>query len=110
MPSASEFSLTPAANLTIGGVNVAEDCSPGGINDAIRYIAAAARDSYDRIPAAGTYMPFTGGAFTGEITRQGQGGYLRFASSSLTNALVYANPEGTARPTAAEGVLVLYYS
>jgi hypothetical protein len=108
--SPTEFSTNPDSNVTIGGVNVAEGCSPAGLNNVERYLAATIRVAWDAIPAPSTYMPLAGGAFTGEITRQGQGGYLRFVNSSLTNALVYASPEGTARPAAAEGVLVLYYS
>lgn len=109
MPSASEFSLTPDANVTIGGVNVAEDCSPGGLNDALRYVAAVARDSYDRIPAPNTLMPKTGGTFSGEITRSGRGGYLHHANSAQSSGQVHTLPEGTARPASAEGTIVFYY-
>lgn len=110
MPSASEFSTTPANNGTIGGVNVAEDCSPAGINDAIRYLAAAARDSYDRIPSMGVFMPFTGGTFSGDILRSGRGAYLHHAGSGQTDGRVMFLPEGSVRPTPAEGMVVFYYS
>ena len=110
MPSASEFSTTPAANTTIGGVNVGEDCSPGGINDAIRYLAAVARTTYDALPASGAFVPTSGGSFTGDITRQGRGAYLHHANSAQTNGQVHILPEGTARPSAAEGAVVFYYT
>lgn len=109
MPSASEFSTTPGDNTTIGGVNVAEDCAPSGLNDAIRYLAATARDSYDRIGDPTTLMPKAGGTFTGDIGRSGRGGFLHHANGAQTSGQFYILPEGTARPTAAEGVMVLYY-
>lgn len=109
MPSANEFSTTPATNTTIGGVNVGEDCAPGGLNDAIRYLAAVARDTYDRVPAAGAFVPTTGGN-VGPLIRQGQGAYLSHAGSAQTSGMVYFLPEGSPRPTAAEGTIVFYYS
>lgn len=110
MPSASEFSTTPAANTTIGGVNVGEGCSPGGINNAIRYVAATARDLWDRLPDVTALMPKIGGTFTGDILRQSRGAYLHHASSSQTDGQVFFLPEGSARPAAAEGTVVFYYS
>lgn len=110
MPSASEFSTTPGANTTIGGVNVAEDCSPAGINDAIRYIAAVVRDTADKIPSAGTAMPISGGTFTGDIQRQTRGAYLHHAGAAQTDGRVMFLPEGSARPAGSEGLVVFYYS
>lgn len=110
MPSASEFSATPAANTTIGGVNVGEGCSPGGLNDVERYLAAAMRTLYDQVQTVAAAMPISGGAFTGDITRQGKGAYLHHANAAQANGQVYVLPEGSARPAAAEGVVVFYYS
>lgn len=110
MPSASEFSTTPSANVTIGGVNVGEDCSPGGINDAIRYVAAVVRDTADKIPGAGSAMPITGGTFTGDILRKDRGAYLHHANGAQNNGQVSFLPEGSVRPAAVEGAVVFYYS
>lgn len=110
MPSATDFSTTPSVNVTIGGANVGEDCSPGGINDAIRYIAAVMRDTFDRIPATGAYVPTTGGTFTGDILRSGRGAFLHHAGSAQSSGQVYFLPEGSSRPTAAEGSIVFYYA
>jgi len=110
MPSASEFSLTPDANVTIGGVNVAEGCSPGGLNNVERYLAAAMRDTYDKIPAAGTFVPASGGSYTGDIFRATRGAYLHHAGSAQTDGRVMFLPEGSARPTGAEGMVVFYYA
>ena len=39
----SDWSTTPGSNTTIDGVNIAEGCSPAGINNAIRSIMAAVK-------------------------------------------------------------------
>ena len=110
MPSASEFSITPDENLTIGGFNVAEGCPPASINNAIRYMAAVARDSYNRLPATGSYLASTGGTITGSIIRSGGGAHFYHARSDLTTGAIWFQQEGSARPTAAEGTVVFYHS
>jgi len=110
MPSASEFSLTPSANTTIGGTNVAEGCSPGGINEAIRYMAATMRDTYDRLNITGSYVPTSGGTFTGDIFRSTRGAYLHHAGSGQTDGRVMFQTEGSARPAGSEGLIVFYYT
>jgi len=110
MPSASEFSLTPSANVTIGGTNVAEGCSPGGLNEAIRYVASVCRDTFDRVGSTGTYLLSTGGTLTGDIFRSTRGAYLHHAGSAQTDGRVMFLPEGSARPTGAEGMVVFYYA
>jgi hypothetical protein len=40
----SEFSATPANNTDIDSINIAEGCSPSGINDAIRELMAQLKD------------------------------------------------------------------
>lgn len=109
MPSAAEFSANPDSNTTIGGINIGEGCSPAGINNVERYLAAAMRSLYDQVQGGSTSMPVSGGAFTGAISRQGQGAFLNYASASSTNGQVYVLPAGSPRPAAAEGVMVFYY-
>lgn len=110
MPVATEFSTTPSENVTIGGTNVAEGCSPAGINESIRYVAAVMRDTYNRIPATGAFVPTAGGSFTGDILRATRGAYLHHAGASQTDGRVIFLPEGSARPTGSEGLLVFYYT
>lgn len=110
MPSASEFSTNPDSNTTIGGVNVAENCPPGGLNNVERYLAAAMRSLYDQVQGLSGGMPVSGGAFTGDITRQGKGGYLHHANSAQSIGPVSTLPEGSPRPSAAEGAIALYWS
>ncbi len=110
MPSASEFSTDPNANTTIGGFDVSEGCSPANINNALRYVAAVIRDSADKVPATGGFVPTTGGTYTGDILRSGRGAYLHHAGPGQTDGRVNFLPEGSIRPTPAEGMVVFYYT
>lgn len=105
----ADYSTTPASNTSIAGINIAEGCPPANINDAIRRLAADGKALSDQVNAGGSAMPVSGGAFTGDITRQGRGAYLGHASSALSSGQVHILPAGTARPTAAEGTVVFYY-
>jgi hypothetical protein len=40
----SEFSATPSNNTDIDGINIAENCAPSGINDAIRELMSQLKD------------------------------------------------------------------
>jgi hypothetical protein len=40
----SEWSATPANNLDIGGIDIAEGCAPAGINNAIRELMSQVKD------------------------------------------------------------------
>lgn len=108
-PSASEFSTDPDDNDTIGGKDIGEDCDPGNVNDVIRYLAATVRALYDQVQTLTNAMPKSGGTFTGDISRQGQGAYMVFADASQTSGKVYKLPEGSDTPTLAEGEGVLFY-
>jgi hypothetical protein len=46
----TDYSTTPASNVTISGINIAEGCSPAGINNAIRQMMADIRAFYDSPP------------------------------------------------------------
>ena len=51
----TDYSTTAGNNSTISGVNIAEGCSPAGINNAIRQMMADVRAFYDATPLiAGT--------------------------------------------------------
>lgn len=112
MASFSEFSATPDSNATIGGVSSAEGCAAGNLNNIARYLAACGRALYDTVAAIdlSALMPKAGGAFTGQITRSGSGGYLYNANSTQSGGKVTIVPTGTARPSSpSEGDMVFYY-
>lgn len=109
-PNPADLSTDPDANTTIGGVNVAEGCSPAGLNNVERYLGAAIRVVFNQVRGLSGGMPVSGGAFTGDITRQGRGAYLHHAGSAQTSGKVTFLPEGSATPTLAEGDVVFFYS
>lgn len=91
---------------------MAEGCPPANINDAIRQLAADGRSLSDIVAGISTagLMPYTGGAFTGQITRSGKGGYLFNANAAQVGGAVSVLPSGTALPTSpAEGDFVFFY-
>jgi hypothetical protein len=108
----SAYSLTPSANLSINGINIAENCPAANINDALRQIAADGRALSDTVSAidVSSYMPKSGGAFTGSITRASAGGYWYHAGATQATAPVYTQPSASALPSSpAEGTVVLQY-
>lgn len=106
------YSTTPASNVSIGGVSIAENCAAGNVNDAIRQLMADGRMLNDTVAAIDTssLMPKAGGAFTGQITRSGSGGYLYNANSAQGGGKISIVPAGTARPASpTEGDMQFYY-
>lgn len=111
MAAFATYSTTPALNVSIGGTNIAENCPAANVNDVCRQIVAEGRQLSDIVAGinVSAYLPLVGGTVTGTITQTGGGAYRYNASSSLTSGATYFLPTGSARPAAAEGVMVFYY-
>lgn len=111
MSGFSSYATTAAANVTINGISIAENCPAANVNNAIRQIMADARAFADSAATATGLMPKSGGAFTGQITRSGSGGYLYNAASAQSGGAVYVLPQGTSLPSSPqEGTFVFFYS
>ena len=108
----SDYSTTPGNNTSIEGINVGEGCPAANVNNAIRQLmadGAALQAQVNGINVSG-YMPKTGGAFTGDITRNSAGGYWYHVGSTQSKAPVYTQPVANALPSSpAEGTVVLQY-
>jgi len=87
----SEFSANPANNTDIDGINIAENCAPSGINDAIRELMAQLKDFQ-----AGT----AGDSFNGPVgtTTAAAGAFTTLTTSSTVthnggtaNGVAYLN-------------------
>lgn len=102
-----DYSATPAANVTINGINIAEGCAPGNINDAVRSLMADIRVMYNGIPSTANFMPKSGGAFTANPTYQGRGGYLHHNDPANTGGRVFIQAIGGAVPTMVDGDFLL---
>lgn len=111
--SFSSYSTTPASNTSINGISIAENCAAGNVNNALRQLASDGRELYNIVAAisVSSYMPLAGGAFTGNITRSGAGGYFYHANSAQTAAPVYTQVSSAALPASpAEGTVVFQYA
>lgn len=98
-----DYSTTPASNTAINGINIAENCAAGNMNGAIRELMADVKAFSNTVPVAADYMPIVGGTFTGDILRNGRGGYLHHASSTYLSGRVFVTALGAADPTSAVG-------
>src|SRR5438045_1481567 len=112
MSAFAEFSVTPANNTSAFGVSIAENCPAAGINNFARAVVAAGKELNTIVSAisVGSYMPLSGGTFTGQIVRSGSGGYLFNAGSSQSGGAVYVLATGSNLPSSpSEGTFVFFY-
>lgn len=106
-----DYSTNPDANGSIAGINIAENCPPGNVNNALRQLAADGKALANQVGGGTNSMPITGGAFKGPITREGAGAYLHHASGSYTDGRFHILAQGSPRPSnPGEGAIVLYYA
>ena len=108
----TDYSTTPGSNTTISGINVAEGCPPGNLNNAFRQIMADVRVMYDGLPVVTGLAPLTGAVFTGtQPIYTGRGAYLHNADSANSSGRVSLLPVGSANPSSpSNGDLVFFYT
>lgn len=107
----SDYSLTPASNTTLAGLNLSENnTAVASLNNMLRQLMADGKDLANTVAAIATPMPLSGGAFTGDITRSTRGAYLHWNSASQTSGRVYIQATGGADPTSANGDILLEYA
>lgn len=100
-----DYSLTPGSNTTIAGINIAEDCSPAGINNAIRQVMADGRDLADDVDAidisgkANIASP----AFIGQPTVATRGAVVHHNNAANTSGRIFVQASGAAVPTMSNG-------
>lgn len=112
----SDWSETPASNTTVDGVNIAENCNPNVLNNAIRSVMAGVKTfklSYDglvttvagKANASGAVFSGTRPIYTGE------GALLHHQSSANASGRIYWLPEGSSRPASpANGDVIFFYT
>jgi len=108
----SDYYATPSLNVTIGGLSIAEGCAAPNINDAIRQLMADGRSLSDTVAAinVSNLMPIGGGAFAGQITHNGAGGYFYNANGAQGGGKISFLPSGSALPASPnEGDVVFFY-
>lgn len=116
MVDVSTWSETPASNTTVDGVNIAENCSPGVLNNAIRSVMAGVKTFHIAYSStAGSIagkVNAAGGTFSGtQPVYTGEGAFLHHQSSANSSGRVYLLADGSARPASpANGDLLFFYT
>lgn len=83
----TDWDAAPANNSDISGINIAEGCPAGGINDAIRTIMAQVASW---LGSASGPLPKSGGAVSGAITGLGNGSSV-LDGAGATRGIGYRN-------------------
>lgn len=109
--SFGSYSTTPASNTTIGGVNIAENCSPANVNDAIRQLMADGRSLFDTVDAIdlSAKASLDAPAFTGQPTYSGRGAFIHHNNSANASGRIFIQASGGSLPTMANGDILLEY-
>ena len=110
-----DWSETPASNATIDSVSIAENCTPGGINNAIRAVMAGVKTfklAYTTLATSiAALMPKAAGVFTGtQPVYTGEGAMLHNAAATGSSGKVHVLPEGTTPPALSNGDMVFFYT
>lgn len=109
--SVSDWSATAANNTAIDGVNIAENCAPGNLNNSARSIMAAVRVMYDDLPDTSTLVTKAAAVFSGtQPTYTGRGAYTHWNSSSYASGRIFLQASGGATPSGmTSGDILLEY-
>jgi|GEM_PF-1553969 len=108
----ASYSLTPAANLSIGGQSIAEGTTaPGTVNLAIRQIMSDGRALSDTVGAINlaSYAPLLAPVFTGQPTYTGRGAFLHHENAANVSGRVFIQAAAAAVPTMSNGDILLTF-
>lgn len=96
----SDYNVTPDANVSIGGISIAENCPPGNLNGAIRVFMSDARALSDSLPVTSNLMPKAAGVFSGaQPTYAGRGAFLHHNTAAFTSGRIFAQASGGSTPS-----------
>lgn len=114
--SFADWSTNAASNITVGGINIAENCPPSSLNNAAREMMAELRTAFSTalatfnaaadLPAARValgVLPLTGGTVTGNITRGSAGSHLYHTNAAFASGRVFFTAPGDPDPTSLAG-------
>lgn len=109
--SFDSYSLTPGSNTTIAGTNIAEGCSPAGLNEAVRQLMADGKELSDDVAAIdlSAYAILNAPAFTGQPTYSGRGALLHHNNAANTSGRIFIQASGSAAPSMSNGDILLEY-
>lgn len=103
--SFADYSTTPGSNASIAGTNVAENCSPSGLNNAIRQLMADGKGLANTVAAINLsgYATLAGPVFTAVPTYSGRGAFMHHNNSANTSGRVFVQSSADATPTMSNG-------
>lgn len=114
--SFADWSTTANLNITVGGINIAENCPPSSINNAIREMMAELRGAIN--PALDPFNAATtlalaraalgalgsgGDTITGNLVRGSAGPHLYHTNAAFTSGRVFFTAPGASDPTSLAG-------
>ena len=108
----TDYSVTPALNVTISGTSIAEGCPPGNLNNAVRQMMADVRVMYNGLPSTAGLVPANNAVFnTVQPTFSGRGAFAHHIDSGNSSFRVSVLPDGSANPAApSNGDMVFFYA
>lgn len=109
--SFSDYSLTPGSNGTIAGINIAEDCSPAGLNNAIRQLMSDGKELSNTVSNIdlSAYAPLNAPVFIGQPTYSGRGAVMHHNNAANTSGRIFVQAEGASTPTMSNGDWLAVY-
>lgn len=111
MVSVQDWNATPALNVTVDGINIAEGCPAANINGGLRAVMAGTRTLYDNLPDTANYILKNGSvSFTGQPLFAGRGAFLHHSNSANASGKVFIQATGGAAPTMADGDILIEYT
>lgn len=103
MATFADFSTTPADNTSIGGVDVDENCTPAGINNAIRELMAACK-TFDNGKADGSlYVLKSASVLSTNVIVEGRGAGLHHNNPGNASGRFFIQASGDSAPSMSDG-------
>ena len=115
MVDVSSWAEAPGSNTSVDGVNIAESCAPGNLNNAIRAVMAGVKTFHvaysTTVTGLSAYMPKAGGTFTGtQPIYTGEGAFLHHAGAGFTSGKIHLVVDGAAAPSGTSGDIAVFYT
>jgi hypothetical protein len=105
----TDWSTNPASNTAIDGINIAEGCPPGNLNNAVRSMMANVRVMYNNLPSTANFAPLNSPSFTGTPIYNGRGGLLHHNNPANSSGRIFVQQAGQATPAMANGDILAEY-
>ncbi|MGL5735376.1 MAG: hypothetical protein ACRCYS_10970 [Beijerinckiaceae bacterium] len=116
MVDVATWSETPGSNTTIDGTNIAENCSPGALNNMGRAIMAGVKTFHvayiATVASLANYATKAAAVFSGtQPIYQGEGAFLHHQNSAYASGRVHLLPTGSPDPSSpGSGDIAIFYT